>query len=117
MNAGFNAREDGLKAANRILKIIDGPLNEMDPFNSNGSKPDSLEGFDTFKNCTFADPTRPNKIIYYPSKENDETGFSLSFDQKQALAFVGKSGCGYVCLCFIVSFLLFLYQPSVSCSI
>ena len=94
VNADFNAQQDGLAAAGRIFKIIDEPLDEMDPFSTGGVQPDSLEGSLVFKDCTFAYPTRPNKFIYYASEDNGNSGFSLSIDQKQSVAFVGESGCG-----------------------
>ena len=94
VNADFNAQKDGLAAANRIFKIIDEPLDNMDPFNTGGETPGSLNGSLVFKDCTFAYPTRPNRFIYYASEENNNSGFNLSIDQKQAVAFVGESGCG-----------------------
>lgn len=94
INADFNAQQDGLKAAQRIFNIIDEPLDEMDPFSSEGIQPESLNGAITYKNCSFAYPTRPNAPVYYPSEKNNQNAFSLSIEPKQSVAFVGKSGSG-----------------------
>ena len=112
VNADFNAQQDGLAAASRIFKIIDEPLDEVDPFNTGGETPGSLNGSLVFKDCTFAYPTRPNKFIYYASAENNNSGFNLNIGEKQAVAFVGESGCGYVSgVCTSRYFVEFLCGP------
>jgi ABC-type bacteriocin/lantibiotic exporter with double-glycine peptidase domain len=92
VNADFNATQDGLAAAQRILTVIDEPLDEMDPFGTDGIRPEALKGAVSYKSCTFAYPTRPDNPVYYPSDKS--SGFSLSIEPKQSVAFVGKSGCG-----------------------
>jgi ATP-binding cassette subfamily B (MDR/TAP) protein 1 len=94
VNADFNAQQEGLAAAGRTFEIIDEQLDEADPFRTDGSHPNSLNGSIHFKDITFYYPTRPSKPIYYPSGGNN--GFSLSINAKESVAFVGKSGCGYV---------------------
>ena len=44
INANFKARADGLLAAGRLFAIIDEPLDDTDPFDTNGFKPDSIDG-------------------------------------------------------------------------
>ena len=92
VNADFNAQQDGLAAAQRIFKIIDEPLDNTDPFSTQGVEPESLKGSFEFKNCTFAYPTRPHAPVYYSSEKND--GFSVAVKPKESIAFVGKSGSG-----------------------
>ncbi|CAB9520582.1 Lactococcin-G-processing and transport ATP-binding protein LagD [Seminavis robusta] len=92
VNADFNAQQDGLRAAQRIFDIVDEPLDEMDPFGTDGVQPDSLNGAITYKDVSFAYPTRQNHPIYYASE--GRSGFSLEIAQKNSVAFVGKSGSG-----------------------
>ena len=44
INANFKARADGLLAAGRLFAIIDEPLDDTDPFDTNCFKPDSIDG-------------------------------------------------------------------------
>jgi ATP-binding cassette, subfamily B (MDR/TAP), member 1 len=94
VNADFNAQQEGLLAANRVFELIDEPLDDKDPFNDQGERPESLNGAISFKSLSFAYPTRPNNPVYYPSATNNGDGFSLSINPKESVAFVGASGCG-----------------------
>ena len=90
----FNAQQDGLAAAQRLFEIVDEPYNEMDPLDPSGDKPSSIDGALSFRDVTFAYPSRPNHLVYRPSPDGARSGFSLDIKPKQSVAFVGKSGCG-----------------------
>jgi len=92
INADFNARADGLLAAGRLFAIIDEPLDDTDPFDTNGIKPDSIDGEINFEAINFYYPTRPEHPVYFPNKTHD--GLNLNIKPHESVAFVGKSGCG-----------------------
>ena len=66
----------------------------MDPLDPSGDKPSSIDGALSFRDVTFAYPSRPNHLVYRPSPDGARSGFSLDITPKQSVAFVGKSGCG-----------------------
>mmetsp|Transcript_23253 Transcript_23253/g.34328 ORF Transcript_23253/g.34328 Transcript_23253/m.34328 type:complete len:1363 (+) Transcript_23253:161-4249(+) len=90
----FGAQQEGLSAAQRIFDIVDEPYSDLDPLKTDGEKPEQIEGAISFKDVTFAYPSRPNHYVYKPSQDGERLGFSLDIKPKQSVAFVGKSGCG-----------------------
>ena len=107
INADFNARADGLLAAGRLFALIDEPLDDTDPFDATGDKPNSLDGNINFEGINFHYPTRPDHPVYYPNKTRD--GFNLEIKPHESVAFVGKSGCGKSTA---LQILLRFYSPS-----
>jgi ATP-binding cassette subfamily B (MDR/TAP) protein 1 len=93
VGADFNSTQEGVAAAGRTFKLIDDKLDHNDPFGTEGDSPSEMTGAISFKQVSFAYPTRPEHPIYFPTKGRND-GFSLEIGAKESVAFVGKSGCG-----------------------
>jgi ATP-binding cassette subfamily B (MDR/TAP) protein 1 len=102
INAQAGAQRKGQLAAARLFAIIDEPLT-CDPLSEDGAKPASTSGAVSFKNVTFAYPTRQEQMVYGSSRFPD--GLNLSVPAGDTVALVGASGSGKsTCLALLMRF-------------
>ncbi len=77
----FTPVAEGEKRADMVL-----PKYVIDSTSDSGKKPNSISGEITFRDVSFAYPTRPNTLVF--------NGFNLTVESGKTVALVGPSGSG-----------------------